>query len=143
MQGIGGRTFQEAFLSAFRRNHDSCAIRLIDTGVDVNSPVSEDQTPLQMAVHGYRYHLIKALINAGANVNVPVWDGTPILLAAADSTHNDAEMFVRLLINSGANVNMTNNDGSTALIRAAYRGTSPAVVTALINAGADVNILNS
>ena len=109
----------------------------------MNSPVIKNQTPLQMAVHGYRYHLIKALINAGADVNVPVWDGAPLLLAAADSPHNDAGKFIGLLINSGANVNMTSNKGSTALMKATYRATSPAVIRALINAGADVNILNS
>ena len=38
---------------------------------------------------------------------------------------------------------MTSNDGSTALMMAAWRGTSLAVVTALINAGADVNRHNS
>ena len=109
----------------------------------MNAFASEDQNPLRMAVHGRMYRPAKSLINAGADVNASTWFCPPVLLAAADNPHTDAEKFIRLLINSGANVNMTSNNGSTALMTAAYRGTSPAVVTALIDAGADVNMRNS
>ena len=138
-----GRTVQQAFHIACKRRNETCALRLMEAGADVNAFASEDQNPLRMAVYGRMYRLVKILINAGADVNASTWFCPPVLLAAADNPHVDAEKFIRLLINSGANVNITSNDGSTALMRAAWRATSLAVVTALINAGADVNMRNS
>ena len=139
-----GMTIQEAFLAALKRQHDSCALRLIEAGADVNASLSgdPDRTHLRMAVRGRKYQLAKALINAGADVNKR-HRSFPILLEAADNP--DAEKFVNLLIDAGANVNVSYSDASnsTPLMRAALRGTSPAVVTALINAGADVNWRNS
>ena len=138
-----GRTIQQAFHAACKRKNESCALRLIEAGADVNAFASEDQNPLCMAVRGGMYRLTKILINAGADVNASTWLHPPVLLAATNNPPNDAEKFIRLLINSGANVNMTSIDGSTALMIAAYGGTSPAVITALIDAGADVNMRNS
>ena len=86
---------------------------------------------------------METLINAGADVNAYVGHFVSALHIAADNPHNEAEKYVNLLIEAGADVNMTRHGKSTPLMRAVWRGTSTNVITALINAGADVNARNS
>ena len=138
-----GRTIQQAFNAACATTfHEHCAMILIEAGADVNVPCAEEISPLYVATHSRSYDLLKALINAGADINASSRHVPPPLMSAADSPFNVAEQMVNLLIQAGANVNMTSNIGSTALMNAAWRATSPNVISALINAGADVNARN-
>ena len=82
---------------------------------------------------------MKALINAGADVNAKDNDDETALMWAAESGHAEA---VKILINTGANVNAKNNDGYTALMLAAINGNAE-TIKILLNAGADVNAKNN
>ena len=78
---------------------------------------------------------MRALIEAGADINKATDNGRTPLLFAAQENH---EAVVRALIEAGADVNKARGDGVTPLLFAAYTG-HEAVVRALIKAGADVN----
>ena len=66
----------------------------------------------------------KALIKAGAELNVQDSDGnTPLLLACKNSN----EKVVRYLLRSGADAAIQNNKGETAMDLAAGRGFSDAI----------------
>ena len=98
-----------------------------------NSPTGSDL--LNAARNGEEDNL-EALIDAGADVNIPDSDGnTPLFLAAMSCN----EQCVQLLLKSGADVNLTNKRGANALIYAAKNKMLQSVEW-LIEAGADVNI---
>ena len=93
------------------------------------------QTPLYWAAREGHEAVVKALIEAGADVNKAKNDGeTPLYMAAS----NGHEAVVKALIEAGADVNKADDDGWTPLYMAAANG-HEAVVKALIEAGADVN----
>ena len=137
--GDNDGTIQAAFNAACKTGHEHCAMILIESGADVNAVVSKGKTALYIAAERMKYDLMKALINAGADV----YNSPPALMAAADLEQDNAEQFVNLLIEAGADVNMTNRGGYTALMTAAWRAASPNIITALVNAGADVNARDS
>ena len=86
------------------------------------------------AGHGHEA-VVRALIQAGAHVNMAIDEGvTPLSIAA----HQGHETIVRVLIEASADVNKAANDGATPLYMAAHQG-HEAVVRALIEASADVN----
>lgn len=77
----------------------------------------------------------RALIDAGADVNVIIeGDGTPLIAAARKG---DTEL-VRRLIEAGADVNGAAHGDGNPLIAAADRG-EMAIIELLVRAGADVN----
>ena len=79
---------------------------------------------------------VRALIAAGADVNVPQGDGATALHWAAH--RNDAEA-AALLIAAGADVDAANALGATPLWLAAANGSAP-IVARLLEAGADPNV---
>ena len=79
---------------------------------------------------------VRALIAAGADVNVPQGDGATALHWAAH--RNDPETAV-LLIAAGADVDAANALGATPLWLAAANGSAP-IVARLLEAGADPNV---
>ena len=79
---------------------------------------------------------MRALIEAGADVNKADIGGVTWLFAAAHVSH---EAVVRSLIELGADVNKAIDYGATPLYIAAQEG-HEAVVRALIEAGADVGV---
>ena len=79
--------------------------------------------------------VVRALIEAGADINKADDDGWTPLYVASENGHTAV---VRALIKTGANVNKAVNDGSTPLYIAAEQG-HEAVVRSLIEAGVDVN----
>ncbi len=144
--------------------HFEAVKTLIDAGADVNANVKMDETiktPLQAAVEsgemdtvtekekdGETWHivgdrndwekteLVKALIDAGANVDVRDEHGNTLLHEIVFYPF-DSEC-AKILIDAGVDVNIKNNSGRTALHSAASHG-HPKQVSMLINAGADVN----
>ncbi len=78
---------------------------------------------------------LRALLDAGADVDARRADGATALLWAA---HWDDHEAVRLLLAAGADVNAADDHGVTPLIRAAENA-SRVLVPALLAAGADAN----
>jgi len=94
--------------------------------------------------------VVRALLDAGADLALATADGTTPLMVAAGLGHSTyveapeslpsppGEAAVRLLVESGADVNRTNEAGFTALHGAAFRGLSK-VVEYLVAQGADID----
>ena len=149
--------------------HFEAVKTLIDAGADVNANVKMDEiikTPLQAAVESGKIdtvtekiedggtqffavgdrndwdktELVKALINAGANVDVRDEHGNTLLHEIVFYPF-DSEC-AKILIDAGVDINAKNNSGRTALHSAASHG-HPKQVSMLINAGADVNARNN
>ena len=89
--------------------------------------------------HGAKDDTIRALVMAGADVNVCDSERkTPFLLAAE---HCNADI-VKIMINNGADVTVRDKNNSTALHLAVEHNTSADVIAVLIEGGADVLALD-
>ncbi len=96
---------------------------------------SEGETPLFKAVRTYDENTFKALLEAGADVNLKTESGDTPLAWAASSGNFD---FVKALLAAGADVNMTDSSGKTPLMQAVSSGDEK-IVKLLLEAGSDVN----
>jgi uncharacterized protein len=113
---------------------------LIKSGINLNIKYSYyGWTALHWAAFHGKLDIVKALINAGADVNAKDNDGWTALHLAAK--YGDLDV-VKALINAGADLNVQDNFGRTALHWAARNGKLD-IVKALINAGADLNTQTS
>ena len=92
-------------------------------------------TPLCNAAIRGDEAVVRALIEAGADVNLARDIGATPLYIAAQKGH---EAVVRALIEAGADVNKARDTGATPLFTAAEKG-HEAVVRVLIETGADIN----
>ncbi len=99
------------------------------------APMAEAGTTLQVAVRDGDLAAVRGLVQAGADVNARLGDGSTVLHWAAD--REDAGM-VRLLLEAGADVGVANDYGVTPLAIAAA-GRRAEVVALLLAAGADPN----
>jgi ankyrin repeat protein len=105
---------------------------LIERGANVNATNKLGQTALLIAGRKGRADVVKALVQAGADVNkADVNDCAPLSFAASAS-------IATMLIERGANVNAVNRKGQAALLQAAQEGDAD-VVEVLLKAGADLN----
>lgn len=118
------------------------AIRLIESGVDVNKSSGYNKcTPLKIATSRGHVDIMKLLIDRGALVDKPTKVGLTPLFFAVQSGYVDA---AELLIKHGANVSAVSEMGTMPL-HTAVRGLTEsgsdkkAIVTLLLDAGADVN----
>ncbi len=101
-------------------------------GIDVNLARKDGRTPLLAAVRGSHDGIIKALLAAGAKVNV---NPSPLLDACI---RGDTAVVKLLLSAKDVNPNVSQRDGSTSL-SVAVSASNDAIVAALVGAGADVN----
>lgn len=86
------------------------------SAIDIFVQDSEGRTPLFLAVERGQRAVVKALLQAGGDVNVANADGqTPLMRAAAAC---DSKL-VRWLLKEGAEVNAVSAEGDTAMILAA------------------------
>ena len=99
------------------------------------------KTPLYSVTREGHEAVVKALIEAGADVNKAADDGETPLYTAASNGH---EAVVTALIEAGADVNKADNGGKTPLYSVTREGPGAmvsngyeAVVKALIEAGAE------
>jgi len=85
----------------------------IEAGTDLDQRFSDDQsTPLMIAALFGRTEAAKALIEAGADLDLQKNDGSTALMNAAFFCHPE---IVQALLDKGADKSITNNTGSTAL----------------------------
>ena len=96
---------------------------------------TKGQIALRHAAFEGHLAVVKALIEAGADVNKKDCDGHTALVSA---TVKEFTLVVMELIKAGADVNLADDTGATPIIIAAEEGNST-IVALLIQAGADVN----
>lgn len=119
--------------------------QLITNGVDVNAIAACNRTALSLAIQGGQIPIIQALLNAGADPNLPdeTDDGlaasSPLMQAASTFFATNRRDMVRLLIQRGANLNQQDAEGRTALM-AALGHSNMDVIETLIEAGVDLDI---
>jgi len=90
-------------------NEDSGLTRiLLAAGADPNAKDGGTTALMRAAQQGYPEN-VKALIDAGADINAVDDDGWPALMRA------DSVEVVRVLVNAGADLTIKNKDGETAL----------------------------
>jgi quinoprotein dehydrogenase-associated probable ABC transporter substrate-binding protein len=133
--------------SAMRDDVPSIKV-LLAHGADKEAKGPGGFDPLALSIEERKYAAAKALIDAGAKVNVTEGEQrlTPLMIAAAESAPGDGEVFVpsstrpidiaKLLIKGGADVNAKGKDGVTALMVAASHNNAP-MVGLLLQSGAD------
>ncbi|RMJ18629.1 hypothetical protein CDV36_001718 [Fusarium kuroshium] len=104
-----------------------------DILAQIDEPDIVGETPLMYAARLGHVDQVKALIDAGADVNVKMKSGSPALSIAANAE------IVDLLIRAGADVHATNGTGTTALHGAA-KNDNAEIVKKLLSMGAMVNL---
>jgi len=108
---------------------------LLARNFPVNAADKDGRTAL---FYGRNIEIVKALLGAGANVNVRTLSGdTPLIDVARDGNEDVA----KLLLENGANVNAAKENGATALMGAANNG-HMGLAKILLDAKAEVNAAN-
>ena len=109
---------------------------LLEYGAQINQRTSgDDYTPLSIAVNEGRSSIVKCLLTAGANINIPDWKGhLPLHRAAFRGKNEEAA----LLLDAGAGTESRCRQGNTALHYACARG-KIAIAELLLQAGANID----
>jgi len=119
-----------------RRGNLPAVRALLESGEDVNKRDPElGQTALQCAAYLDKPVILKALIEAGADLNAQDSEGTTSLTFAAQEGN---PVIAMELIKEGADVNLARPDGVTPLHMAANNG-HEGCAAVLIQAGADIH----
>lgn len=125
----------EALLQSVADRDTTSVEKILDTGVDVNTVLEGDGTPLIVAAWNGDREMADFLIRRGADVNLPSpGDGNPLIAAAH---RGDVDM-TRFLLDNGARIDEVVPGDENALITASAQGQGD-VVRLLIQRGADVN----
>jgi len=113
-------------------------VELIEKDPSLANAYSPDGfTPLGFAVFFAQPRIVEALLNTGADVNLPSRESMKVTPLASAAAAKQTEI-ARLLIAHGANVNARAASGHIPLHEAAGNG-NVELVTLLIENGADVN----
>src|SRR6202167_4436984 len=125
---------------AARQDDLEMADRLIRAGADVKAANRYGVTPLSLACINGNAAMIEKLLTAGADANAAgTEDETPLMTVARTGSVDAA----KVLLAHGAKVDARESwHGETALMWAAAQN-HPAMVSALIAAGADVNAIST
>jgi ankyrin repeat protein len=107
---------ESALVWAARFGQPESIAVLVKNGADPNVKWGVNVwTVLMHAIHKQQPRAVIALLNSGANVNLPGGRGDTPLIMAAGYGHTD---LVRILLDHGANVHATLPNGENALDRA-------------------------
>lgn len=109
--------------------------RLLTDGLDVNCSGYRGITPLYWAIAARRTSRsgLGALLEAGADPNLPVFDGTPLIHFAA---MREEPWILAAVLSHGGNPNSVEASGGTTPL---FSAVSHAAVVALVEAGADID----
>ncbi|CAM9239848.1 unnamed protein product [Ectocarpus sp. 13 AM-2016] len=109
---------------------------LLSSGAfDVNQGDPKGFTPLMLASMEGHAHIVKILLDNGANASIVASDRGTALGVAAQNGHAEV---AKILVDAGADIEGQTSDGCTPLHVAAYEG-HPVVMRVLIEAGANPN----
>ena len=132
-------------MEAAENNRNPEVIRvLLSAGADLAERDGDfAMTPLMFAAWANESAaVVRELLAAGADVHARDRDGwTALMHAAVYNIHQDSPAVVGALLAAGSNVDAVDDvEGYTALMWAANHGEVPAVVHALLDAGADPSV---
>ncbi|KAK2912007.1 hypothetical protein QQF64_027890 [Cirrhinus molitorella] len=103
-----------ASLAAVETKDDMMVVEELFSRGDVNAKASQaGQTALMLAVSHGRIDMVRALLAAGAEVNIQDDEGSTALMCAGE--HGHADIVKLLLAQTGCDATLTDNDESTAL----------------------------
>ncbi|OQR96508.1 hypothetical protein ACHHYP_15493 [Achlya hypogyna] len=123
------------------QNQHTEIVRCLCAKANVNLAMEDGSTSLWRACLDGSVDIVDILLDAGADVNMPSFDGNRPLITAAEKGH--LEVVTRLLKETHRlDLNAQNQDGKTALYQASCFGHA-AICRALLAAGADVSIATS
>ena len=116
---------------------------LLGAGAAVQARDSRNYSPLHKAAEGGTPSVVRALLQAGAEVDARAkgfsvdygWDWTPLHLAARQ---NADPQVAEALLAAGADLHARGDAGRTPLHEAAGRNPNPAVLAVLLDAGAEL-----
>ncbi|XP_077096698.1 KN motif and ankyrin repeat domain-containing protein 1b isoform X5 [Siphateles boraxobius] len=101
-------------LAAVEAKEDMLVVQELFSRGDVNAKASQaGQTALMLAVSHGRIDMVRALLVAGAEVNIQDDEGSTALMCAGE--HGHADIVKLLLAQPGCDATLTDNDESTAL----------------------------
>ena len=126
------------FIEAAFRGDTLTVTEALKRGMPPDQKDAEGFTALMMASHNNHHKTVQALIDAGADINLPVAGGNSALMAAAFNNHINS---MQALIDAGADIHQRNDKGETPLIQAC--GPNQAAVRLLLENGAEVNATES
>ncbi|XP_044048767.1 ankyrin repeat, SAM and basic leucine zipper domain-containing protein 1 [Siniperca chuatsi] len=117
--------------------------QLLDNGMDVETRLGFDWTPLMCAVSVANYDLAKLLLDRGASANFSK-DHWTLLMASctASASEDKIARCVELLLSRNADPNVVDRSEMTCLMLTAKSGYSK-VINLLVSHGAEINVQDS
>lgn len=122
--------------------------RILESGVDVNAPVTIDDddityvtTPLNFACEHDRYEIAKLLLEHGADVNSQDSRGRFPLLFAVENAIGHA--FLYLIFDHNPNLELKNADQETALFYAFTHKPDKDIIECMIDQGCDISAVDA
>ena len=141
LMGLNLQLSKEKLLNAAKNGDLEVVNALIEKGADINLANKDGYTALILAAKYGHLGVVNALIEKGADINlVNEFGNTALMLAAKEGRF---EVVIELLKIDGIKLNQKNSsfENNTALMLAAEKGHLN-VVQALIEKGADINLVN-
>uniref|UniRef100_A0A8D3B920 Ankyrin repeat, SAM and basic leucine zipper domain containing 1 n=1 Tax=Scophthalmus maximus TaxID=52904 RepID=A0A8D3B920_SCOMX len=125
---------------AISRGDTETVEKLLDNGMDVETRLGFEWTPLMCAVHAANYDLAKLLLDRGASANFSKNHWTVLMVSCTASASEDKiACCIELLLSRNADLNMADRSGMTCLMLAARDGYRK-VINLLVSHGADINV---